>query len=75
MATHGSLEDGDDDDNLEGMTEAELLQFVNEFEREAKKKIGKGVRDHFRKPEPMKPLKDRVNEAIAYYENLAKTNA
>lgn len=47
---------------------------MNEFEREAKRNMGSD-RMYLRKPEPTKPLKERVNEAIAYYENLAKTQA
>ena len=48
------------------------MNFVNQFEKEAKKTVGAGVRDQFRKAEAVKPLKERVNEAIAYYENLTK---
>eukprot|EP00347_Sterkiella_histriomuscorum_P010536 403375907 len=59
-------------DTLDGLTEDEVMNFVNQFEKEAKKTVGAGVRDQFRRAEAMKPLKERVNEAIAYYENMAK---
>jgi hypothetical protein len=42
-----------------------LKDFVVEFEKKAKKVIGMGVRKMLRKPEPKRPIKERVMEAKA----------
>ena len=55
--------------NLYGMSETELLQFVRKFEYQARKTAG-AERQQYRKAEPQRPLSERVQEAIRYYENL-----
>ncbi len=55
--------------NEKPLTEAELLEFVKTFEKKARQTTGQ-ERQNLRKPEAKKPLKERVHEAIKYYERL-----
>jgi hypothetical protein len=54
------------------MTPEELAKYVADFEKEAKRLIGKDLRSQFRKPEPKKPIAQRVQEAKEHYERIEK---
>lgn len=57
-----------------GLGNSEVVQAVRAFQAKAKKVTGE-ERKALRKPEPKKPLLDRVKDAIAYQQQLdAKKN-